>query len=328
MRSTLFINALYPLFAVVYLASPATANPAPIGSPGTGLVSFSLKKLRGVSIVDETLEIKDGQKGKIPAFAPGGGTMDVPSVRYQARYHFSNGTGKSLPLKVGFPVIVYSQVAGGSYGGFTALSAYYGGEQLPVKQSTVSKPMIFPRQTLAPIMQELQSARVVTAVIESSDFIDLSKLGRNIKTARRALLDSRTLSEKQVSRVITVLKKVAFGDSDESLTNQSLVWYTFQISLPKGLSKDLLVSYDSFVPLGGDHSFSYILSTGKYWSNRIERLKIVIVPDTDFVNSGGRYELHPQGRFIMQDNRFVLESKNVAPNFDLYVKRIAAKAEN
>ncbi len=317
------------LAALGGLSSPALANPAPIGSPGGALLPWSLKKVSGVSIHDETLVIRDGMKGKIPSFAPGGGTMDVPSVRYHSRYHFFNATGRSMSLKVGFPVIAYSMRAGGSYGGLSDLTASYGEARLPVHQSSISKPMVFPRETLTTVMRELQSCRLVSRVAESSDFVDLSKLGPSTKTARKALVNSRALSTKQITHVINELRKVAFGGSDESLIGQSLIWYTFEIPLDTGLSKELTVSYDSFVPFGGDHSISYILSTGRLWGNRIERLNVTVEPDSEFVSKGGRYEIRPSGKFQRsKDGGFLFESENVDPTFDVYVKRIEKSSED
>lgn len=316
--------------AFVTYSAPANCNPAPIGSPGRDLVPFSLKKLPGVSISEEILTIKDGMKGKIPAFTPGGGSMDVPSVRYQARYQFDNATGKTVSLKVGFPVIVYSEAAGGSYGGLSELKASYGDDQLSVQQLTVSKPMVFPRERLAPIMRELQSCRVITRVAESADFVDLTRLGASQKAARKVLTNSGSLSQEQVRRVLKVLKNSVYGGSDQALTGQSLVWYTFVIPLASGPSKLLTVSYDSFVPFGGDHSFSYILSTGKFWGHQIKRLKIVIEPDLEFVRKGGRYEIRPLGKFKHDSNdaAFVFEKSNFDPVFDLYVKRLASRSED
>ncbi len=319
----------FSIAAIAAFSAPAFANPAPIGSPGSALVPFSLKKVAGVSINDETLTIKDGMKGKIPSFAPGGGTMDVPCVRYQARYQFDNATGKTMLLKVGFPVIVYSERAGGSYGGLSQLTASYGEDHLSVHRSTVSKPTVFPRERLAPIMRELESCRLISRVAESADFIDLARLGSSTKTARKALVNSRSLSKKQITHVLNVLNNEAFGGSDLSVTGQSLVWYTFEIPLAKGLSKALTVSFDSFVPFGGDHSFSYILSTGRFWSNRIKRLKVMIEPDVEFVRKGGRYEVRPSGKFQGKgaEAAFIFESENVDPSFDLYVKRIANSSD-
>lgn len=302
----------------------AYANPAPIGSPGTALAPFSLKSLPGVSIVEERLNIKDGLKGKIPSPAPGGGTMDVPCVQYRAWYQFENNTGKPMKVLVGFPVIVYSEQAGGSYGGLTSLTAEYGGKQLLVKESTTAKPTVYPRARLGSVANELVQVGLAQTVIESSDFIQLKKLGSNPATAEKTLRKSGAFSEKQIKRVLGVLKKVVFANNDDSLTGQSLVWSTFELTLPKGLSEPLICSYSSFVPFGEDYSFSYVLSSGRLWGHNIRRMRIEIEPDADFLKNGGQYQIFPENKFSRSnsDGHFVFASKNTSPTFDIYVRRV------
>lgn len=305
-------------------SAPVAANPTPIGSPGSTLVPFRLKLLSGISIAEEKLLIEDGQKDSIPSFALGGGRMDVPCVRYRAQYQFENSSGKATTVKVGFPIIVYSQMAGGSYGGFISLKATYGNKSLEVKESSEPKPMIFPTEILGDVMEELQTAGVVKTLPESSSFVDLSLLGKTLQSADTALLKSKKLSKKQIAHCLSVLKRLAFLKNDETLTGQSLLWYTFEIPLPKGLSKNLTVSYKSFVPFGEDYSFSYILSTAKFWNKQTKKLTVEMAPDEQFQKKGGRYEILPKRKFVLssESNRYEFQSSNKAPNFDIYVKRI------
>ncbi len=312
------------LLALISSLPPACANPAPIGSPGSALVPFSLEKLPGVSIVEEKLTIRDGAKGKIPSPAPGGGTMDVPSVEHRATYKFDNQTGKPMTVRVGFPVIVYSELAGGSYGGFTSLSATYDKTKLPVKELSIAKPTIFPTEKLAKILKDLKAARAVRSVAESPDFVDIGKLGNSIDSAQKVLKESGALSVQRIAQIVEALKRVVFSKGDETPTGQSLVWSTFEIPLPRGLSKQLSVSYSSFVPFGPDYSFSYILTTGRFWNHQIRHLRINIEPDQSFLESGGRYEILPKGKFSQSGTKgdFTFESRDQAPEFDILVRRI------
>lgn len=252
--------------------------------------------------------------------------MNVPCVRYHAQYHFENKTGKPQSIKLGFPVIVYSTVAGGSFGGLESLKAVYGNSELVVKELSESRPKVFPLSELSEIKKELRSAGVIEKVAESPDFADLTKLGESLKTAKAALIESKTLTGKQVNHCLTVLKRLVFanGESDETLTQQRLIWYTFEVSLPPGLSDELAVSYNSFVPFGDDYSFSYILSTAQFWNNQTQKLNIEIEPDSKFLKQGGRYEILPNGKFARSNKsgRFTFRSLNKAPNFDIHVKRI------
>ncbi len=309
---------------ILFGTSPVTANPTPIGSPGSTLLPFRLKLVSGISIAEENLLIEDGQKDSIPSFAPGGGTMDVPCVRYRAQYQFENKSGKATTVKVGFPIIVYSQMAGGSYGGLISLKAQYGSKSLEVKESSEPRPMIFPIETLGGVIEELQTAGVVKILPESSSFVDLSLLGKTLKSADTALQKSKKLSKKQIAHCLSVLKRLAFLKNDETLTGQSLVWYTFEIPLPQGLSENLTVSYKSFVPFGEDYSFSYILSTAKFWNKQTKKLMVEIAPDEQFQKKGGKYEILPKQKFVLssESNRYKFQSRNIAPNFDIYVKRI------
>lgn len=321
-----FLSAIAAVLSIEFVLEPALANPAPIGSPGRSLVPFSLQPISGVSIAEEKLLIEDGQKDTIPSFAPGGGRMDVPCVRYRAQYQFENNTGAAKSIKVGFPIIAYSQVAGGSYGGLISVTAVCGDKTLEVKELSKPRPMIFPREKLTEIIGELKTANIAKPVAESNDFIDLSQLGKDIKSAESALRKSKQLSNKQISHCLSALKRIAFAESDESLTGQSLLWYVFEIPLPKGLSETVTVSYKSFVPFGEDYSFSYILSTAKFWNKQTKKLTVEIQPDAEFQKKGGRYEIRPKGKFTLSptSNRYVFQSTNDAPTFDIYARRISA----
>jgi hypothetical protein len=302
----------------------AHANPTPIGSPGTTLMPFSLRHLPGVSIAEETLLIEDGKSEQIPSPAPGGKAMDIPCVQYQARYQFQNMTGKPVKIAVGFPVIAYSFVAGGSNGGLTFLNARYGNTTLIVNETRIPKSMVFPKHMVSKILADLKSANVVKNVAESPDFVDLGRLGTSAKSALAVLLNSRKLSQKQLKQCLSVLDEIAFANGDFSVTGQSLIWYTFEIPLPKGKSETMTVSYKSAVPLGEDYSFSYILTTAKFWNNKPGSLKVEIEPDREFVKAGGRYQVFPKDKFSnTKTGRFVFESKNKTPAFDIYVKRIS-----
>ncbi len=302
----------------------AHANPTPIGSPGTTLMPFSFRHLPGVSIAEETLLIEDGKTEQIPSPAPGKKTMDVPCVQYHARYQFENTTGKPVKIAVGFPVIAYSFVAGGSYGGLTFLDAKYGNTKLTVKETRIPKSMVFPKHMVSKILADLKSANVVRSIAESPDFVDLGKLGTSAKSARTVLLNTRKLSRQQLNKCLSVLDEIAFAKGDFSVTGQSLIWYTFDIPLPKGKSETMTVSYKSAVPLADDYSFSYILTTAKFWNNKPGSLKVEIEPDRKFVKAGGRYQVFPKDKFSnTRAGRFLFESKNKTPAFDIYVKRIS-----
>ncbi|MDZ4836618.1 MAG: hypothetical protein SGJ27_22805 [Candidatus Melainabacteria bacterium] len=300
------------------------ANPTPIGSPGTTLIPFAPKVLKDISITEETLLIEDGKTDTIPSVAPGGGRMSVPCVRYQAQYQFENKTGNAKSVKVGFPIIVYSQVAGGSYGGLSDLKAVYGKKNLVVKESSASKPMIFPKEMLSEIIGDLKAAKVVRPVAESSDFLDLSRLGATWKSANAVLAKSDVLSKKQLLNCQKVLKRIAYSGSDETLVGQTLVWYNFEVPLPQGLSEKLTVSYNSLVLLGDDYSFSYILNTARFWNNEMRHLKIEIEPDRKFEKNGGKYQILPAEKFSRDPSsgRYVFKSKNEVPKFDIFIKRI------
>ena len=319
MSRSIFLVAVIMWFTIL----PVMANPTPLGSPGTSLVPFSLKSIKGISIAEERLTIKDGMKGKIPSPAPGG-TMDVPSVEYHSWYHFNNSTGKPIKVQVGFPVIAYSETAGGSYGGFVSFRAAYGDKELSVKELSSSKSMIFPKAKLLKVLKELQTAKVTRPVAESTDFVDLTQLGKDLSSARKALRKSGALSNQQISNVLAVLNTVAFGTGDEKVTSQTLLWYSFELPLPMGLSEPLVVEYSSFVPIVDDYSFSYILSTGRFWGWRIGKLKVEIVPDSKFSKSGGTYDILPKNKFsLSKDNgHFIFERSNQPPDFDIYVKRV------
>lgn len=321
------LHALVLVLACLAPQCPAYGNPAPIGSPGTYLLPFSLKTIPGVAIAEETLTIRDGAKSSLPSFSPGGKPMEVRAIEYRAVYRFQNRTSRARTIKVGFPIVTYIHRAGDSNGGLTSFDIRFGGRRIPHRELSRSTPSLYPKADLQDIADDLVSANLVNIVSEAPDFLDLRRLGKSAAEAERLLKSSKKLSAAKVARVMKVLGETAFGDGDWAVRQQSLVWYAFDLELHQGISKPLEVSYKSISSSPGEDSITYLLRTAKYWNGPIGQLRIVFEPDKSFLSKGGRYDIHPKRTFFEQvDGRFAYKAKNAVPKFDIQIKRIKSEA--
>lgn len=309
------------LLAFAATLSPAYANPAPLGSPGTSLLPLDLKRFVGISIAEETLTIKDGMKDLIPSFAPGGKPMEIPAVKYEATYRFRNKTGRTQKVKAGFPVITYMHKAGDNHGGLSLFDITFGDNKIPCKEISRSKQSIYAKRDLSGISDELLSAGLVRTIAATPDFIDIGKLANSREECARILRASRKLTKPKVAQITRALDNAVFGEGDEVVQGQCLVWYAFDLQLPNGLSKPLKVSYTSMMPVDGEYSINYLLRTAKYWGDAIGRLIIVFEPDKIFLQSGGKYKLYPAKDFVHFQERYVLKRSMTVPDFDIQIKR-------
>lgn len=319
------LHALVLVLACLPLPCPVYGNPAPIGSPGTSLLPFSLKTMPGVAIAEETLTIRDGAKSSLPSFAPGGKPVEVRAIEYRAAYRFQNRTSSARRIKVGFPIVTYIHRAGDSNGGLTSFDIRFGGRKIPHRELSRSTPSLFAKADLQGIADDLVSANLSSIVSEAPDFLDLRKLGKSAADAERQLKSSKKLSAAKVARIMKVLGETVFGEGDWAVRQQSLVWYTFDLALHQGLSKPLEVSYKSISSSSVEDSITYLLRTAKYWNGPIGQLRIVFEPDKTFLSEGGRYDIHPEQTFEQVDGRFAYKAKNVTPKFDIQIKRIPSE---
>lgn len=321
------LHALVLVLACLAPRCPAYGNPAPIGSSGTSLLPFSLKTIPGVVIAEETLTIRDGAKSSLPSFVPGGNPMEVRAIEYRAVYRFQNRTSSARTIKVGFPIVTYVHRAGDSNGGLTSFDIRFGGKRIPHRELSRSTPSLYPKADLQDIADDLVAANLVSIVSEAPDFLDLRKLARSAADAERLLKASPKLSGAKIEHIMKVLSETVFGEGDWAVGQQSLVWYTFDLELHKGLSEPLEVSYKSISSSAAEDSITYLLRTATYWNGPIGQLRIVFEPDKSFLSKGGRYDIHPKQTFEQVDSRFEYKAKNVVPKFDILIKRIKTEAQ-
>lgn len=304
-------------------AMSALANPTPIGSAGRNLRPFEIEKAPEISIAEEKLIVEDAVEGKIPSFSSSG-DMLVPCVKYSASYRFDNSGKAAKKLKLGFPVVAYCHKCGGtSIGGIDSFAAKYDGKSLAVKREETPAPRLYPRDELNGIVDILLKAKLARALPETPEFIDLSPLGKSMAEARRAVKKAG-LDKSKTGRIGKVLDEKVFGDFDMVVADQGLIWYSFNIELPAGLSKELTVDYTSFVPpWDEDYTISYILRTGQSWGGSVGKLEIEFRPEQQFLIAGGRYRIKPKGfTFSKKSSSYVLRKEKEKLTYNIEIKRI------
>ena len=69
------------------------------------------------------------------------------------------------------------------------------------------------RCSLADLCKRCLSAGLVVRVVESSDFLDLSNLGKTLSEARKAMR-SKGVSRENVGKLLRILDGVVYGEDD------------------------------------------------------------------------------------------------------------------
>lgn len=320
----LAVCGLLSIFCLPTFMPSVLANPTPIGSSGRELRPFKVESAPDVSITEEKLIIKDAIEGRVPSFS-GTGEMLLPCVGYRAVYRFENRSKGKRTFKIGFPVVAYShKCSGTSIGGIVSMKASYGGKSLKVEEVCTPAPCLYPRDELGGIVESLLKARLAEVVPETPEFVDLSKLGKDEEQAR-ACLERSDLPAVTIERLKKVLRDKVFGDDDFVIASQELIWYSFNLELPPGLSEPLEVSYSSFLPPWEEkYTISYILRTGKSWGRSVGNLTVEFLPEGQFMSAGGRYQFSPQKRFnLTRDaSKYELRRENERLTYNIRIKRI------
>lgn len=293
---------LATLLLSLSISPKAHCNPVPISGPGREVLPITMKKENGISIVDEDLTIYDDWKARIVESEPPlvssqamkklqepkiPGELDIygelPCVHYNARYRFNNKTGKAKLIEIGFPVPISKENVVMLPVAPTSMKVSYDGKQIKLNRFEKTTPMLYLKSifTLSQANLLIRTG-IAKAVTECPDYLLLSGLGNNLEEARISLTQCKEISKVQREKILKRLEDYS-PSSGQFPANQTIVWYAFSIELPRGLSKELQVSYNCSVGRFSEYNFSYILSTGSFWGKDMENLRVTINLDRAFL---------------------------------------------
>lgn len=281
---------------VLAAATLASANPVPVGSPGSTILPLSgsaqVTPSDAVQLVEETIEISDDAVVSIPAFSPREKDLQLDAVSFSCRYRLRNRTKTDIEIQVGFPVVTYGYNAGGSNGGVVDFAVTANGKPLEAKLTDVAMPHLVARSDLTPqLLNQLLKSKDAKEVPAAPEFFDLTP---------------------------EAFKKVTKSNEDFAPIQQTLTWYSFPVKFRAGADVGLAINYNSVLPMHPVR-FGYILRTGRFWRDNVESITLSFLPKKTPKRS---YTATPAGKFTQSpDGRLTLKLRATKPDFDVMFER-------